>query len=172
MIAGIILKDTVEEESKIAFLEDSVECVEAATNEEIVEEIKERNPDVVAVNAAMEQGRKELTQKEEELKEEGYSFTPSSHDVNRTRRMEALKSQLFNAMGGPDAPKVIRFDPHITADELALHDDQSLKSIGVETSEIESAEEFDAVLGAVTARFYEQNQFEDLGVIVPEPVNE
>jgi len=172
MIAGLILKSTTEEESQLAFLGEKLECVKASKNSEIVEEIKTRKPDVVAVNAGMEEGRQELTQKEEELKEEGYNFTPTSHDVKRTRRTEALKSQIFNKMGGPDSPQIIRFDPHITADELALHGDESLESIGVDTSNIESAEQFDAALGAVTARFYQQNQFEDLGVIVPEPVDE
>jgi len=83
--------------------------------------------------------------------------------------MEALKAQLFENMGA-ERPEVIRFEPQITADELAIHDDSALGSYGVDSSKIESAEQFDAMLGAITARFYEQNQVKDLGVIIPEPL--
>lgn len=167
MIAGLVLKPTVEEKSQLAFLGDSLECVEAETNTDIVDKIIERRPEIVAADVGSEEGPRELTDKEQELKDEGYSFTPSSHDVKRTRRLEALEAQLFKEMGA-EAPEIIRFDPKITSDELALHSDRSLESIGVEADGIESAQQFDAVLGAVTARFYQQNQFKDLGVIVPE----
>jgi hypothetical protein len=69
---------------------------------------------------------------------------------------------------GGESPDIIRFEPSITAEQLAIHDDAGFKSLGIDTSGIRSARQFDAALGAVTARFYSQNQYEDLGVIVPE----
>ncbi len=144
-----------------------MECVSASTNDEIADAIEERKPEVVAVNAGQEEGSAEFTENEQELKEEGYTFTPSSHQKLRNRRRQALESELFSRMGS-SSPHLIRFAPHITAEELAIHGDEGLESYGIDTSGITSAEKFDAVLGAVTARFYQQNQARDMGIIVPD----
>lgn len=167
MIAGLILKDTTEEESIIAFLGDELQIETASTNDDIAELIQENEPEVIAANIGTFEGPDTLNEDEEELKEEGFSFTPTSYERKRSRRMEALNSQLFSLMGN-DSPEAIRFEPHITAEELAIHEDQGIKSLGIQTDAIESAEQFDAALGAITARFYQQSQYEDMGVIVPE----
>lgn len=169
MNAGLVLKDTTEEESKLVFLGEEVDIYEVGTNDDIVELVAEKEPEVVAVDVGTEVGREEFTEQEEELKEEGYRFTPTSHETKRAKRLEALKAQVFEEMGAT-GPEVIRFEPQITADELAAHDDDALRSYGIDPSAIEDAEQFDAMLGAITARFYEQNQVKDLGVIVPEPL--
>ncbi len=172
MIAGLVLKETVEGESQLAFLgEDETIVKQVSTNEEIIELVKQKHPTVLACDVGTEQGMKDRTKQEKELEDEGYIFTPSSHEPKRVKRMEAIKAQLFEQMGA-DRPQIIRFDAHITADELAIHEDDALESYGVDTSDIDSAEQFDAMLGAVTARFYEQNQVKDLGVIVPEPMGD
>ncbi|MFB6292211.1 MAG: hypothetical protein ABEI58_02345 [Candidatus Nanohaloarchaea archaeon] len=172
MIAGLVLKEDVEEESQIAFLGDDESSVQTAgTNQEIIKMVQKKQPVVLACDVGAEQGMKDRTKQEEELEDEGYIFTPASHEPKRVRRMEALKAQLFELMGA-DRPQIIRFDPQITADELAIHEDDALESYGIDTSDIDSAEQFDAMLGAVTARFYEQNQVKDLGVIVPEPMRD
>lgn len=171
MIAGLILKDEVEKDSVIAFLGDEVESFKASTNEDLVEKIAEMKPEIVAVDAPMETGPGELNEGEKDLKEEGHIFTPSSQQKTVARRLEALRDQVFNQMV-ESSPDFIRFDPHITAKELALDGDSALESIGVDSSTITDAEEFDAVLGAVTARFYQQNQFDEMGVVVPEPFDD
>lgn len=170
MIAGIILQEETGKDCQIAILGDELVCKAVKTNPEIVEILEENKPEIVAVNVGTESSINELNDQEEELKEEGYSFTPTSHDAQKSRRLEALKNRMQRDMGA-EMPEIIRFDPQITAEELALHGDQALESFGIDTSEIRSAEQFDAVLGAVTARFYQQDQFRDLGVIVPESVD-
>ena len=60
----------------------------------------------------------------------------------------------------------------ITGRELAIDSDEGLEGYGIDSSGIESAQEFDAVLGAVTARFYQQGQVREMAVSVPEPVKE
>ena len=167
MISGLILTDSKDQKSCIAFLDDSTKCFELESNEEIVDEIVKRKPEILAVNAGNDEIRGELTEKESELKEEGHTFTPTSHNKMLSRRLEALESQLFAEMGA-EGPEIIRFEPAITSKQLAIDGDSALNSMGIDTSEIGSAREFDAVLGAVTARFYQQNQFSDMGVIVPE----
>jgi hypothetical protein len=171
MIAGVILRENQDEECQIAFLGDGLECFDLVENSEIVEEIEKRDISVLAVNAGSVQGRQEFTEKEDELREEGHIFTPSSHEKTKSKRLEALKTQLHNAMGEMEMPTVVRFDPHITAERLALKSDDALRGLGIDPESIKTASQFDATLGAVTARFYEQNQYENLGVIVPEPVS-
>jgi hypothetical protein len=170
MIAGLVLQENVEQDSIIAFLGDELEIETVSTNEEIAELIQEKKPEVIAANIGTNSSPHELNQDEEELKEEGYAFTPTSHETQRSRRMEALNAQLFELMGA-ESPEAIRFNPHITAEELAIHGDEGIESLGVETDDIESAEQFDAALGAITARFYQQNQYEDMGVIIPESMD-
>lgn len=167
MIAGCILEDTVEEDSVIVFLgDDGVSVHQFETNQEAVELITEKEPEIIAFDVGLNEAREGLTEDEEELQEEGYIFTPSKQDTKRIKRLEALQKHLFNEMGA-EQPEIIRFEPQITAEELAIHDDSGLESYGIDTEEIKSAKQFDAMLGAVTARFYEQNQHTDLDVIVP-----
>ncbi|PSH02010.1 MAG: hypothetical protein BRC26_02635, partial [Nanohaloarchaea archaeon QH_8_44_6] len=90
MIAGLILKDDTDKESTIVFLDDEgLECESANTNDEIVDKLTSKDPDIVAVDAGDEQAAAELNEDERQLKEEGYSFTPSSHDKTRARRLKA-----------------------------------------------------------------------------------
>ena len=166
MISGLILSDDGKINSEIAFLGDELKVFSLENNQEIVEKIKEFEPEIVAVNSASEIIREELSEQEEDLKEEGYNFTPSRTESKKIKRLQALKAVLNRDM--MDSPEFIRFDPHITADQLAIDGDKALNSYGIDSSEINSARQFDAVLGSVTARFYQQEQFQDLGVIVPE----
>lgn len=163
-----MLTDDIEKESSLAFLDEELKCFKLSTNEEIVEKISEKKPEVLAVNVGTKQAQQEFTKEEEELREEGHIFTPNSHQKRKVERMQSLERHLNHEMGGEI--EIVRFEPQITARELAIDSEKDLASIGVE-GEISGAEEFDAVLGAVTARFYSQGQFNDLGVIVPENLN-
>lgn len=167
MIAGLVLTDTEEEESHLAFLdEDSLETVSLKDTGEIVDTIVEKKPEIVAANCGTELSGRQLTKKEEELKEEGHSFTPSSVEKKKVERLRAIERSVQHHMGKPS--EFIRFDPRISSEELSLHGDKDLSSLGIDPSGITSSRQFDSVVGAVTARFYSENQFEDLGVIVPQ----
>jgi predicted nuclease with RNAse H fold len=169
MIAGLILSDDIEKESSLAFLSEELEIFKVETNQEIVEKVKEEEPEILAADVGTTQGQQELTKEEQELKEEGYIFTPNSFQKTKVERMQSLERHLNHEMGG--LIEVVRFEPQITARELAIDSEKDLASIGVE-GEISGTQEFDAVLGAVTARFYSQGQFEDLGVIIPEALSQ
>lgn len=167
MIAGCILEDTVEEDSVIVFLGDNGVSVHSfETNPEAVQLIVEREPEIIAFDVGLNEARERLTEDEKDLQEEGYIFTPSKQDTKRIKRLEALQKHLFNEMGA-EQPEIIRFEPQITAEELAIHGDEALQSYGIDADKLKSSKQFDAMLGAVTARFYEQNQHKDLDVIVP-----
>jgi len=162
MIAGLYL---TEDKCTLAVIDDGIKIGEYETNEEIIENLD--GVEILAVNAPLTSGR-ELEKQEEELQEEGYIFSPGSHDETLRRRAAHLK-QLIEQKGV--MTELIRYDPMITSRELALDGDKALESMGFETSNIEKSRDFDAVLGAVTARFYDQDQFEDFGVIVPEALH-
>lgn len=170
MIAGLILKDNLEEDSYIAFLDEEVESFSVTENSEIVELIEEREPDLIVANVGLEQGQEELNKQEKELKEEGHIFTPNSHNEKVVKRLDALKAQTNQQLGL--TPDFIRFDPDISARELAIDGDEALRSYSVDPSGIDSVGEFDAVIGCVTGRFYQENQSEEHGVVVPQAVRE
>lgn len=165
MIAGLMLSDEEDLASELAFLGDELKVFSLETNQEIVDKIVEFEPGVLAVNSAGKVTREELSDEEENLKEEGFNFTPSRTESRKVKRFQGLKTLIKREM--LEAPEFIRFDPHITAEELAIEGDKALDAYGVDTSDINSARQFDAVLGSITARFYQQKQFQDLGVIVP-----
>ncbi len=164
---GLDLTEDEEIDSTVAFLGDTVESFSFTTNKELAEKIIENKPGIVAVNTGLQE-RRGLSDEEEELQEEGKIFTPASHDTQRVRRFQDLKMRVQQGLAGEDVPEFIRFDPAITGRELALDSDDALESLGVEASNIESSREFDAVLGAVTARFYDQGQAHEMGVVVPD----
>lgn len=165
--AGLILKDNVEEESTLVIAgPEDCKSWKLETNKDIVDILSDEEVEILAADVGMEQGREEFNKKEEKLKEEGYSFIPSGHQVKRMKRLESLAAHLDKEMG-IESPEIIRFNRFISADELAIHNDEGLESLGFDTSSLESSEEFDAMLGAVTARHYEQGDFRDMGIIIP-----
>ncbi|MFB6245725.1 MAG: hypothetical protein ABEJ03_05265 [Candidatus Nanohaloarchaea archaeon] len=171
MVGGLILKDSLDEDSVLAVIGDETRTFSASTNEELADLFESQGIDVVAVNAPMNLRRSEFNEQEEQLRDEGHIFQPSSSQKTLARRLEALKDIAFERMGS-ESPDFVRFDPQITSKELAIEGDEGLESLGVAPDGIESAEEFDAVLGAVTSRFYQQNQFEEKAVVIPEPLSE
>jgi len=165
MIAGLNLK--TDGDCQLAVFGDELEIFDVETNMDIIEALPSEAT-VVAVNAPLDES-KGLSEKEEDLVEEGHIFSPSTQNTELKRRALHLK-QLFieNGVGA----ELVRFDPMITSKELAIEGDKALESYGVPSDGISSADEFDAVLGAVTARFYEENQCEDFGIQVPKPLNQ
>lgn len=171
MYCGINFSEDDSKDSEVAFLSEKLEVYTITSNEEIIELVSKKKPDFISVNTGMED-ISHLSDEEEELKEEGFIFTPSQHDTKRVRRFQAFEGVLKRQLSGDEIPEFIRFNPTITGKELAIDGDSALESYGIETSDINSAGEFDAVLGAVTARFYDQGQAEDRGIVVPEPMND
>ena len=168
MIAGVILSDSLDRETRVAFLDDELDVHSVETNAEIVELLDEYQPEVIAFDVGTDQGKDEFTSDEQDLQDEGYIFTPNSHQEKKVERLQSLEKHIKHKLGY--IPEFIRFEPQITARELMLDDEEALSSIGVE-GDIDGAREFDAVLGAVTARFYSQGQYEEYGVVVPESLD-
>ena len=168
---GIDLTEDDNTESTVAFLSDSLETYSFETNTEIAEKVTEVQPDIIAVNTGLQE-RRGLSDEEEELQEECHIFTPASQDTQRVRRFQDLKKRIQANLAAEEMPEFVRYDPAITGKELALESDSALESLGVEASAIDSSREFDAVLGAITARFYDQGQASEMDVVVPEALHE
>lgn len=171
MLCGIAFGESGEDEAAVAFLSDSMESFTVESNEEIIELVKERKPEIIAVDTGLEE-RKRLSDGEEELQEEGFIFTPAKDDVKNVRRFLSFKAFLAQKLPGEELPEYISFDPVISGRELAVDSDEALEGYGVDASGIDSAKEFDAALGAVTGRFYQQNQVQEMSVAVPEPMRD
>lgn len=171
MLCGIAFGESGEDEAAVAFLSDSMESFTVESNEEIIELVKERKPEIIAVDTGLEE-RKRLSDGEEELQEEGFIFTPAKDDVKNVRRFLSFKAFLAQELPGEELPEYIRFDPVISGRELAVDSDEALEGYGVDASGIDSAKEFDAALGAVTGRFYQQNQVQEMSVAVPVPMRD
>lgn len=170
-LAGVDLAESDEINSAVAVLSnEGVKSDEFETNEEILEFLEKEKPDTVAVNSGMEESR-ELSEGEEKLEDEGFIFTAAKDDTQRVRRFQDLKRRMIERFDADERPEFIRYSPMITNRELAIDGDAGLESYGIETDEIKSSRELDAVLGAITSRFYSQGQFKDMGVIVPEPMS-
>lgn len=169
MIAGVVLSADKDGDCHVALLSDGLECLTVQSNAEIAEVIEERTPKVVAVDSSESSPGRSMTESEQELVEDGHSFVPNHFEAGKSKRLEDLKRRVKGALG-VEMPAFIRFDPGITSSELGLDSDRALESMGIDSSAIESAAQFDAVLGAVTARYYEQNQTEEKGVVVPKNV--
>ncbi len=158
MIAGIKL---TAENCYLAVLGDDLETYEFEKNIDLVESLPD--VDVVAIDTAWKLSHN-VAQDEEELIDKGFSFVPAEMEPELVKRAEHLVNLLKHR--GFDCD-FIRFDPIISSEELSVHSEAALRSLGLDVSDISSSGEFDAVLGAVTARFYQEDQFEDMGVVVP-----
>lgn len=166
--AGLILSGEKGEDCHLSFLtDDGLEVFSIESNEEIVDLVSRFEPSVIAVDVGSRESLDEFTEEEKDLRDEGFVFTPNSQAKTKVRRLDLLQRQVLDEMsdGGPE---FIRFEPYITAEELSLHSDDGLESLGIETENIKSSKGFDSVLGAVTSRFYSEGEFEDKGVIIPE----
>jgi predicted nuclease with RNAse H fold len=170
MLCGISFGESGEN-AAVAFISEETESVSVESNKEILDLVKDKTPQIVAVDTGLEE-RRSLSESEEKLQEEGFIFTPAKDDVRTVRRFLSLKGSVSQNIPGDEIPEYIRFNPVITGRELAIDSDEGLEGYGIDSSGIESAQEFDAVLGAVTARFYQQGQVREMAVSVPEPVKE
>ncbi|EGQ43215.1 MAG: hypothetical protein J07AB43_12050 [Candidatus Nanosalina sp. J07AB43] len=170
MLCGISFGESGED-AAVAFISDETESFSVESNKEILDLIKDRKPQIIAVDTGLKE-RGSLSEGEEKLQEEGFIFTPAEDDVRTVRRFLSLKGSISQTIPGDEIPEYIRFNPVITGRELAIDSDEGLEGYGINSSNIETAQEFDAVLGAVTARFYQQGQIREMAVSVPEPVKE
>ncbi|MFB6265693.1 MAG: hypothetical protein ABEI07_01265 [Candidatus Nanohaloarchaea archaeon] len=171
MQCGIVLSGDLSEDSQVAFLEkDSLETFSVSTNDEIVELLEGRRPEVTALNAPPEKvGRGKTGQfreGEQDLVEEGHSILPQGmRDSAVLERAEHLSRSIEAAGVGTT---IIESVPRLAASILDLSGDEDLERLGVSTGEIENVGEYDAVVLAVVAALYADNRCEDHGIVVPE----
>ena len=167
MIAGIKLSSSEEEISGVAFLEDEVESRSLKTDEEILEILKEKEPEIIAFSVKLtspERGE-EYREGEEELIEEGYSPVP--YGLADTKKLQERAQSLRARLKGLEA-QFIECDSMITCEVLDITGDVDLKSYGLETKEIENTMEFEAVVIALTGLFFQRGDYEDHDIIIPD----
>lgn len=167
---GIVLSGNPETPCALAFLGDEVTTYTTTDDEEIVEIIEEHGPRFLAFANPIQGPDVDdgFRDGEEELVDEGYSFRPQAmHDADKLERAVFLRNTLKRTV----MPEMIECRPKITADILDIQGDDDLEDFGIPVESIASMREFEAVLAAITAQFYAEDQYEDQGFIVPKELD-
>ena len=89
MLCGISFGESGEN-AAVAFISEETESVSVESNKEILDLIKDKKPQIVAVDTGLEE-RRSLSESEEKLQEEGFIFTPAKDDVRTVRRFLSLR---------------------------------------------------------------------------------
>ncbi len=164
-VCGVKLKGEKQEECSVAILGEELETFSTKDDSEIVERISEEQPSVVAfTNPLTKPKDKDFRDDEQELVEDGHSFLPPSmfdnQLIERTVYIKKAIQQNYR-------PQVIETRPKVSSDILNIENDRDLELLGIKTEDIETMEEFESVVAAITARKYLKNSCKDKGFIVP-----
>ena len=164
-VCGIRLTGDKDRECSVAVLGEELETFSTEDDREIVERVSEERPAVVAfTNPHTRRTEKGFREDEEELVDEGYSFLPPSMFENDLlERTEFIKKSIQQNY----RPEFIETRPEVSSEILGIENDRDLEMLDMDTGEIESVGEFEAVMAALTARMYTENDYEDKGFIVP-----
>ncbi|MDY6774088.1 MAG: hypothetical protein SVS85_02710 [Candidatus Nanohaloarchaea archaeon] len=171
MNCGIVLSGDTEEDSAVAFVDGGeTETFSVSTNDEILELLEDRKPEVTALNAPPEKASKgsidRFREGEQELVDEGHRLLPQGmRDGSVLERAEHL-SRSIEASGVGTV--IVESDPVLVSERMGLAGDEGLEDLGVETGTIEDVREYDAVVLAVAAELYSDNRCENHGIVVPE----
>ncbi len=189
---GIILNGEEGEDCAVAFITDDdddrdedVATYSTHRDEDIIDLITEYRPDVIALNAPPEEIQdKELVSSpesdtdvdpdtaqqfrsgEEELVDEGYSLLP--RDMRSRRLLERAEFLSNSIKRSGVGAQIIESHPKLVAQRLDITDDRHLEAYGIDTDDIESVWEFDAVLLAYTAKLYADDQCDGTDIVLPE----
>lgn len=158
--AGIKIPQSTGQLKAVIVSQESTDRIEAQNISSLSQAMSSSGVDIAAVNSAL-RARSNLTDIEEQATKSGHSLTPGYMNSKRTARARDLVRLLK-----PETD-VIRYVPQASMDSLLAYEDDDLESLGVETGPLQDSGDFEAALGAVTARLYSQGQFKDQGIIVP-----
>ncbi len=173
MYCGIHLAGDTDDDSTVACISDAgTETFSVSTNDEIVALLEERRPEVTALNAPPtratepKKGDGAFRSGEEELIDEGHTMLPQGmRDRAVLERADHL-SRHIEASG--IGTTLIESDAQIVSERLGIEGDPDLTARGIATEGISSTWEFDAVVLALVAKLYADNQCEDHDIVVPE----
>ncbi|MDY6766466.1 MAG: hypothetical protein SVW77_03795 [Candidatus Nanohaloarchaea archaeon] len=168
MDCGIVLTGDTDDPSAVAFYDDgTVTVTGAAGNDEIVDFVAENGPTVVALNAPPRRKQEDsFRDGEEELIDDGYAMLPQGmRDRAVLERADHLARSIEAAGTGTT---IIESNARIAGAVLGLEGDDDLAAHGVETGDISSARQYDAVVLAIVASLYADNRCEDHGIVVPQ----
>lgn len=184
MYCGIMLTGDADKPCGVAFLdEDGVETFSPTGDEEIVDLVRERNPSIVALNAAPErepdrvdtpnedsaldpETASQFREGEQDLVDDGHAVLPRTmRDRKLLERAEFIANSLKKSGVGCT---IIESRPGIVAKMLDVATDDDLAQHDIDPSSIQHTREFDATLLALTARMHDAEETADKDIIVPE----
>lgn len=185
---GIMLTGEKEKPCGLAFISDEGVTTHSTTgDEEIMSLLEDNRPKIIALNAPAERAKKNklhespddddesaldpetsqmFTKDEEELVNEGHALLPQEmRDQQLLERAEFLVNTVKRAGIGA---QFIQSKPNLIAETLNVEGDTMLEAYGIDTSDIEHVREHDALLLAFTAKRYDEEDYEDKDIILPE----
>lgn len=171
VFCGIKVSGRKERPCGVAFLSERLETFSETDDGRVLELIEEREPKVVAFSTPLKRVKPgtEFSEEEEELVKEGRRFLPRGMmNKDETERAIFLRDSVKRLTF---IPQMIECRPEVTAQVLGIEGDEDLERLGVPAEEIHNTAEFDAVLAAVTAKFYANDRFEEKGFIVPKKLD-
>jgi len=169
---GLVLSGDAETRCAVAFLSDELETFTEKDDQRLLELIEERTPMVVAFTVPPEGSNVQegFRENEKDMVEEGHRFLPPEmRDNDEMERALFLKNSLQRS---GFMHEVIECRPTISAEVLDIQSDDELEDLGVPTEGIHNMTEFEAVLAAVTAKFYANDRYEEKGFIVPKRLDD
>ncbi len=164
---GIVLSGDAGTRCAVAFLSDELETFTEKDDQRLLELIEERKPVVVAFTVPMEGSNVQegFRDGEQDMVDDGHAFLPvEMRDNDEMERALFLKNSLQRS---GFMHEVIECRPMISAEVLGVQGDDELEDLGVPTDDIHNMTEFEAVMAAVTAKFYANDRYEEKGFIVP-----
>ncbi|MDY6769749.1 MAG: hypothetical protein SVU88_02130 [Candidatus Nanohaloarchaea archaeon] len=185
MHCGIVLTGDTDDDSSVAFLDDgAVETFSVATNDDILALVEERRPSVVALNAAPERSTgtedrdatstessldpetaSQFRSGEEDLVAEGHALLPQGMRERAVLERADHLARSIEAAGV--GTQVIESNARIASERLGLEGDADLERFGIDTADIATVWEYDAVVLAIVARLHADNRCEEYGIVVP-----
>lgn len=167
MLAGIDLSAKEKNITGIAFLDEEIETHSVEKDEEILDLLKGRKPEIVAIDAPLSapEDKKGFREGEEELIEEGYALLP--YGMRGMRRLSERALSLRARVIQEVDMEFMECHPTTTGEVLDVKGDEDLENYGINTEVIKNTHEFDAVLAVLTALFYKRGDYEDHDIIVP-----
>ncbi len=165
-VCGIKVSGKKDGECCVAFLYDNSLTVFSSSDDKfIVDKIVDERPSVIVFTNPAEVPKEEgFRESEEDLVEEGYSFLPRDMFGRGVIERSVF---LANSVKQKYQPEVISCRPRISSEALDVSDDSDLKDLGLKVEKVESMEEFEAVVAALTGEKYLDNSFVNKGFIIP-----
>ncbi|MHC1582493.1 MAG: DUF429 domain-containing protein [Candidatus Syntropharchaeia archaeon] len=166
MIAGIDLSGSPKKISGLCIMGTTTKTFSVYRDEEILEIIEREKPEIIAIDAPLSFRGTAYRDGDREIRK-FYKILPLT--FFGMKKLTERGIELKKRLGGY---RVIEVYPHASKEVLGIKNPRDLEKFGVSV-DIKNEHEFDAVICALTGRFYFQGMYKKFGdedpIILPNP---